>query len=462
MTPGYSSAVKTITISQLAEWCDGKLLQGRPADVCASVSTDSRTLGEGSVFVALKGERYDGHDFIKTAAERRAGVLVASQLTAETVRFPGAIVHVRDTLVALQMLAWRYRQFRKDVFVVGVTGSSGKTSTKDLLAAVLSRRHRVNATKGNLNNHIGLPLTVLATEWADTCGVWEMGMNHPGEIEVLAEIAAPDAAVITNIGVAHLEHMGSREAIALEKGMLVESIRPDGVVVLPAADDFASSLRARSQASVLTVGINDGEVRAENLRQGGSGMLFDLVSEHGRVSVELPLLGEHMVVNALLASAIALNQGISGEEIAAGLSSVQIAGGRLQRKMAGGLALIDDTYNANPDSMRAALATLSTLECHGRRIALLGRMAELGEHAESAHRDIGRAAAAAGISLVLTVGAEAALIAEAAASAGTESLSFADHEEAAAWLKAEASRDDVILLKGSRSAAMEKIIEALG
>lgn len=461
MTPGYSSAVKTITISQLAEWCDGKLLQGRPADVCASVSTDSRTLGEGSVFVALKGERFDGHDFIKTAAERRAGVLVASQLTAETVRFPGAIVHVRDTLVALQMLAWRYRQFRKDVFVVGVTGSSGKTSTKDLLAAVLSRRHRVNATKGNLNNHIGLPLTVLATELTDTCGVWEMGMNHPGEIEVLAEIAAPDAAVITNIGVAHIEHMGSREAIALEKGMLVESIRPDGVVVLPAADDFASSLRARSQAPVLTVGINAGEVRAESLRQGDPGMLFDLVSDHGRVSVQLPLIGEHMVVNALLASAIALHQGISGEEIASGLSGVQIAGGRLQRKTAGGLTLIDDTYNANPDSMRAALATLSTLECRGRRIALLGRMAELGEHAESAHRDIGRAAAAAGLSLVLTVGDEAALIAEAAASAGTESLSFGDHEEAAAWLKSEASRDDLILLKGSRSAAMEKIIEAL-
>lgn len=461
MTPGYSNAVKTITISQLAEWCDGKLLQGRPADVCASVSTDSRTLGEGSVFVALKGERFDGHDFIKTAAERRAGVLVASQLTADTVRFPGAIVHVRDTLVALQMLAWRYRQFRKDVFVVGVTGSSGKTSTKDLLAAALSRRHRVNATKGNLNNHIGLPLTVLATELSDTCGVWEMGMNHPGEIEVLAEIAAPDAAVITNIGVAHIEHMGSREAIALEKGMLVESIRPDGVVVLPAADDFASSLRARSQAPVLTVGINAGEVRAESLRQGGSGMLFDLVSDHGRVSVELPLIGEHMVVNALLASAIALRQGISGEEIASGLSGVQIAGGRLQRKTAGGLTLIDDTYNANPDSMRAALATLSTLECRGRRIALLGRMAELGEHAESAHRDIGRAAAAAGLSLVLTVGDEAASIAEAAASAGTESLSFADHEEAAAWLKSQASRDDLILLKGSRSAAMEKIIEAL-
>lgn len=456
-----ASAVKAITISQLAEWCDGRLLQGRPFDVCASVSTDSRTLAEGSVFVALKGENFDGHDFIGAATERRAGVLVASQLTADTARFPGAIVHVRDTLVALQMLAWRYRQARSDVFAVGVTGSSGKTSTKDLLSSVLSLRYRVNATKGNLNNHIGLPLTVLSTELDQNCGVWEMGMNHHGEIEILAEIASPDAAVITNIGTAHIEHMGSREGIALEKGMLVEAIRPEGYVVLPAGDDFTPLLRERSVAPVITAGIGAGDVRAEQVRQGGRGMLFSLVSDSGRAEVDLPLIGGHMVENALLATAVGLRQGLSPEEVAEGLSSVELAGGRLQRKVVAGLTVIDDTYNANPDSMKAALATLGGLDCAGRRIAVLGRMAELGGHAAAAHREIGEAAARAGISLVVTVGDEASLIAEAFAGQRGRAHAFSNHADAARWLREEATPDDIVLLKGSRSSRMERVIEAL-
>ncbi|MCB1235810.1 MAG: UDP-N-acetylmuramoyl-tripeptide--D-alanyl-D-alanine ligase [Verrucomicrobiae bacterium] len=449
-----------ITLSQFAEWTGGTLIQGVPAALAAPVCTDSRALKAGDVFLALKGENFDGHDFVKDAREKAAAALIVSALNRETESFEGGIVHVRDTLRALRNLAHHYRRSLAGLFAVGITGSNGKTSTKDFVAAVLARRAPVNATRGNLNNHIGLPLTILGTEAGHRFGVWEMGMSHSGEIEVLAEIAAPDAAVVTNIGTAHIEHMGSRAAIAEEKGMLAESVPAGGFVVLNANDPETPAIAGRCRGRVVTAGIEAGEVRGENLAVEGAGMAFDLVvaATGERVRASIPVPGRHMVGNALLAAAVGLEQGLSPAEVAEALSEARLTGGRLQFRESGGLTFLDDSYNANPDSMRAALATLAATPSAGRKAAVLGRMAELGEHEETEHRELGRAVAETGLDLLVAVGETAPLVVE-GAGAGLETRAFEDREAAVDFLKSWARSGDLLLVKGSRSAGMEKVIE---
>lgn len=449
------------TLKQIADWADGRLIQGRPSDRIVCVSTDSRTAGPGDLFVALKGDRFDGHDFIDQVSAQGAVAILVSQLNLATERFPGAIIHVRQPLAALQELALQYRRSLPDLFVVGVTGSNGKTSTKDFLAAVLSRSGNVNATLGNLNNHIGLPLTVLRTAADHVSGVWEMGMSHPGEIEVLAEIARPDAAVITHVGTAHIEHMKTRDAIALEKGMLAEAVSESGFVVLPAADDYAESIARRCRARVIMVGIDCGEVRACDLRTTDRGIRFVIEADQGRAEVDLPVPGRHMVGNALLAAAVGLERGIAMGDVAAALSESRLTAGRLQRRRIAGIDFLDDSYNANPDSMRAAVNTLKGLETPGRRVAVLGRMAELGEHEAMEHTALGDFVADSGIDLLVTVGETAALAAQ-AAGGKMEVHAAADQVAAGAYLGTTLAAGDLVLVKGSRSSAMEKVIAALG
>ena len=284
-------------------------------------------------------------------------------------------------------------------------------------------------------------------------------MSNPGEIEPLAEIAAPDIAVITNVGTAHIEFMKTREAIALEKGMLAEAVPADGCVVLNAADDFTPSLTRRSKASVIAAGIGRGQVRAENLKPRGDGSSFDIVFEGGTFPIELPVPGEHMVANAVLAIAVGLHAGVATDAIAAGLAGVSITGGRLQFRKVNGLSFIDDSYNANPDSMRAALATMRTIDCAGKRVAVVGRMAELGDGSEAAHYDLGKVAASEfDIDAVFTVGKEAAEIARGFADAGgRDARPFATHDECRESIES-LKREDLILVKGSRSSAMERVI----
>ncbi|MCB1086114.1 MAG: UDP-N-acetylmuramoyl-tripeptide--D-alanyl-D-alanine ligase [Verrucomicrobiae bacterium] len=453
--------MQATSLHQIAAWTGGKLIQGVPSDVVTVVSTDSRGLSGGEMFLAIKGERFDGHDFIDQAAEHGAASVMVGQLNLATERFGGGIIHVRNPVTALQELALNYRRARRDVFGVGITGSNGKTSTKDFLTAVLSLAGPVNATIGNLNNHLGLPLTILRTEAEHRAGVWEMGMSHPGEIEVLAEIAAPDAAVITNIGTAHIEHMKSREAIALEKGMLVESIGKDGFVVLPARDDYTPSLASRCRGRVVTAGIGRGDVSATNLCPSAAGTRFQIEARGESVAAELPVPGEHMVGNALLAAAVGLERGLGLREIVEALSRAVVTGGRLQRRVVNGIDFLDDSYNANPDSMRAALRTLMSIDVPGRRLAVLGRMAELGDLESEEHRSLGLFAAESGIDLLVAVGEAGALMIDGAAGA-VNSMGCATHDEAAAKLREELKPGDLVLLKGSRSSAMEKVIEALG
>ncbi len=342
--------------------------------------------------------------------------------------------------------------------MVAVTGSNGKTSVKDFTAAVLGRCHRVSATRGNFNNHIGLPLTVLATRPTDTAAVWEMGMNHAGEIAPLCEIARPEFGIITNVGSAHIEFLGSRRGIAAEKGELARALPEHGALIVPADCDFIDDFRTVSRARVVATGGAGSAVRAENIRPGAAGLCFDLLLEgEAPQGVGLRAPGAHMVANALLAAAAGRELGVPAGEIAAGLSAAELGAGRLRRMMRAGVVIFDDTYNANPESMAAAISTLADaeLENGGRRFIVLGRMGELGAHAAAAHRRTGELAAAAGLRLI-AVGEGAEGLAEGAGGAPH----FPEDAAAAAWLRAELRPGDAVLFKGSRAAAVEGVLSA--
>jgi UDP-N-acetylmuramoyl-tripeptide--D-alanyl-D-alanine ligase len=324
---------------------------------------------------------------------------------------------------------------------------------------VLAARYRVVKTEGNLNNHIGLPLSILAASAADDAAVWEIGMNHPGEIAPLAELARPDLVIITNIGVAHIEYMGSREAIAQEKGVLVEAVGPNGSVILPAGDDFTEVLAGRSRARVVKAGLTGGSVTASDVSMDADGCRFTLQADGDSLPARLPTPGLHMVSNALLAVAAGLEFGLSLEECAEGLASARLTGGRLLRRNIRGVILLDDTYNANPDSMEAALQTLGALPTSGSRIAVLGRMGELGSHSESGYRRVGRIAATTAQTLI-AVGPETAPLSAMAREVGLKQIhETADTEEAAALLRELSREGDIVLVKGSRGARMERVIQ---
>jgi UDP-N-acetylmuramoyl-tripeptide--D-alanyl-D-alanine ligase len=444
------------TIQQIAAWAGGRL-SGAPDAMVRRVVTDSRVVQAGDLFVALKGDRFDGHDFIAAVMAQGAAGCLVQEGCGE--RPPGlTAVEVGDTLAALQHLAGAWRS-TLPVRVVGITGSSGKTSTKDFTHAILSNRLSGWCTQGNLNNHIGVPLTLLAGGIGDAFAVVEMGMNHAGEIAPLAAMARPEVGIITNIGVAHIEYLGSREAIAREKGALVAALPARGVAVLPAEDDFLPLLEELSSARILTAGLGRGDVQAVDVAPVGGGSRFGLIYEGQRVEVELGVAGLHMVRNAALAAAAALALDLPLEAAAEGLRGMKLTKGRMERRMIRGVEFLDDTYNANPDSMKAALATLAQWPAQGRRIAVLGRMGELGSHARDGHVAVGRAAGA-GIDWLLTVGPEADWIAAAAREEGClEVAHFEDTTTAARALAAAVEEGDVVLVKGSRSARMERVLE---
>jgi UDP-N-acetylmuramoyl-tripeptide--D-alanyl-D-alanine ligase len=444
-----------IDASTLARHAGGELTAGRGDVRANAVSTDTRTVPAGSVFFALRGERFDANDFAPQAIEAGASIAVVERWDGDCPEH-AAVIKVADSLSALQRFAAWYRR-QRELPVVGITGSNGKTSTKDFTAAVLSRAYPVCATRGNFNNHIGVPLSVLTLEESHGAAVFEMGMNHPGEIAPLCEIAKPNLGIITNIGTAHIEFLGSREAIAEEKGALARSLPEDGALFLPVGCDFHDYFKRRTRARVITVGNGRGLVRAENLRQDEGRSSFTLVID-GKPSaeVDLPVTGRHMVTNALLAAGAGWFLGMEPEAIAAGLSSTRLTSGRLRRFISGGITIFDDTYNANPESMAAAIDTLAETPVRngsGRRIAVLGRMGELGTHAAEAHLKVGRLAASRGLQ-VIAVGEGSEGIAEGAGNAEH----FPDEAAAAAWLAGHAKPGDVVLFKGSRSAAVERVM----
>jgi UDP-N-acetylmuramoyl-tripeptide--D-alanyl-D-alanine ligase len=450
----------SLSLSQVAKFADGSISADDTSIRVSRVSTDSRTLQSGDLFVPLRGENFDGHKFVEQAAERGAAGAMVEKNWKGTAPKNFALIRVADTLVGYQTLAANYRA-SLPLKVIAITGSNGKTSTKDFVAATLAKKFRVTKTEGNFNNHVGLPQTMLAANAEDQIAVWEIGMNHPGEVAALAKLAAPDVAIVTNVGIAHIEFMGSREAIAEEKGALAEAIGESGSVILNADDPFSETIAKRTRAKIILAGIENGSVRAGEVSQSATGSEFTILEGAHRCRAQLPVPGMHMVQNAMLAVAAGRAFGLSLEECALGLASTPLTKARLQIKEINGIQFIDDSYNANPDSMKAALRTLIELDADGRRIAVLGEMGELGAESESGHREVGECAAELNVDELIAVGATAAAIARAAEKAGLEKSVAVDSPEEAAELLAEsASPGDLILIKGSRSARMERVLEA--
>jgi len=448
-----------LSTEQIAQFAGAVSQNGPSGRLIANLSTDSRTVQPGELFVALRGENFDGHKFVEQATQRgAAGAIVETKWTSKaSPDFP--LLRVADTLVAYQQIAAHYRR-SLGIKVVAITGSNGKTSTKDFTASVLAHRFRVAKTEGNFNNHVGLPRTMLEATARDQIGVWEIGMNHPGEIAPLAQLAQPEVAIITNVGIAHLEFMGTRDAIAREKGDLAAAVPTGGTVILNRGDEFADAIAQRTSARVIFAGIDRGEVQAREIVQTAEGAEFTVLEGAHRCHAVLPVPGMHMVQNALLAIAAGRVFGLSLEECAAGLAAAPITKARLQIKNIGGVQFIDDSYNANPDSTKAALRTLAELETDGQRIAVLGQMAELGAESAQGHREVGEVAASLGIDRLISLGKGSAEIARAARAAGlTNSSTLASAEEVAELLCDAAHPGDLVLIKGSRSARTERVLE---
>lgn len=454
--------MKPTPLRTLAEWSGGALIQGRPGAFVEGVATDSRNVAPTDLFVALKGERFDAHDFLAQVSDANAAAMLVSSLPGETESFGGGVIFVRDTLKALQDIARKYRKACRDLTVVGITGSNGKTSTKDFLASVLEQAGGVSGTAGNLNNHIGVPLTILSTAPDSRFGVWEMGMNHSGEIEVLTEIAAPDAAVITHIGTAHIEHLETRDAIAEEKSQLPRAVPGDGYCVMPCRDDYYEYMAGAVDCEMIPVGGENGRVRAESVRTSEDGKaVFRMVSDFADpVEVTLPVRGDHMVQNALLAAAVGFREGLAVEAVAFGLEQARLTGGRLEERDLHGVTVLDDSYNANPDSMRAAIRTVAEADAPGKRVAVLGFMGELGSIEKEAHLELGKFVACQGIDVLVTVGQRARNIHDGAREIETREH-FSTHEEAAGFLESILQPGDLVLFKGSRAADMGKVLELL-
>ena len=449
-----------LSILQIAKLAEAKVETDDGKTSIERISTDSRTIKDGELFVALRGENFDGHKFVEDVAKRGAAGAIVDPKWKGKVPNKFALVRASDTLLAYQNLATNYRK-SLSLKVVAITGSNGKTSTKDFCASVLGRKFRVTKTQGNFNNHVGLPRTILETTSEHEVGVWEIGMNHPGEVAPLAKIAAPDAAIITNIGVAHIEFMGTREAIAREKGALAEAVDSEGTVILNADDPFSEGIAKRTRARVVLAGINNGVLRATEIEQSASGSEFTILEGGHRCRARLSVPGLHMVQNALLAVAAGRAFGVLLEECAVGLATAPLTKARLQIKEINGVQFLDDSYNANPDSMKAALRTLMELDADGRRIAVLGEMRELGAESQRGHEEVGEEAAALGVDQLIGIGEMGGIISGAAKKAGLEKSDTAESTSEAADLLIDiAEPGDLILIKGSRLARTEDVIAA--
>ena len=413
---------------------------------------DTRTLPAGALFVALPGTRVDGHDFVERARECGA----AAALVSRPVATPLPVIRVVDTREALGRLAahWRGR-FR--IPLVGVTGSTGKTTVKEMTAAVLRGVGPTLATEGNLNNDIGVPLTLARLGPEHRFAVVEMGANHPGEIAGLCAIARPRVGVVTHCAPAHLEGFGSVEGVARAKGELFAALPADGTAVVNADDAYAGLwIRTSAAGRRLTFGLEAVADVTGRWEPRDTGSQVHLVTPAGEADLRLALPGRHNVMNALAAAAVALALDVPLDAVVRGLESVRPVRGRLQVREARGLRVLDDTYNANPGSVAAALAVLATSP--GRRWLVLGDMGELGAESAELHRRMGRLAREAGVDRLWTLGALAALAAE---SFGEGGRSFPSHAALAEALRTEAGPPATILVKGSRSMTMERVVEAL-
>ena len=455
-------------VEDLCRFTHGELLRGRPDQCFHRTVIDSREIDPNALFVAIVGERHDAHRFVEEVLARgSAGVLIQSDHMDDTIGpSDGFVVHVPDTTLALADLARGHRQGFSGP-LIGITGSNGKTTTKELCASILRRSGPTLATEGNLNNRFGVPLTLLRRESQHVFAIVEMGMNHRGEIATLAAIAEPTIGILTNVGSAHIEFLGSRENIAIEKGDLLAALPADGIAVVGRDEPLAFAQAERTRGRVLCFGQSrEADLCASGIRfVDASAFVFDLATPFGRGEIRVPGLAPTIVENALAAAGGAFAAGASFEDVALGLAGHSGVAGRMQpRLLAGDILVIDDSYNANPQSMQNALETLASLPTSGRRHAVLGEMGELGPQTASAHQEAGRLAGALALDGLFVLGASAELVAEGARSAGMPRDRIhigSSHETLAETLRRRLSKGDRILVKGSRAAAMERVISAL-
>ncbi|MFS0727605.1 UDP-N-acetylmuramoyl-tripeptide--D-alanyl-D-alanine ligase [Paenibacillus sp. 1P07SE] len=461
------------SIAELAALCGGRLSSADQAAAeirCAGVSTDTRTIGPGQLFVPLKGERYDGHAYAAAARKRGAAAALWQQdrqLPAELAGWP--VILVEDTLAALQRLAAGYRR-ELPVRIVGITGSNGKTTTKDMVAAALATVFRVHKTSGNLNNHIGLPLTVLEMDASTEAAVLEMGMSGFGEIRLLSEIAHPDLAIITNIGDAHMQQLGSRQGIAKAKLEIADGLKSGGTLILngdePLLAEDAVSLPEGIR--VLRFGQqpgNDYIVQPQRMDAASSSLRISYDSET-TPELTVPAAGVHNMMNAAAAVAAALQLGAAIDRIAAGLAGMQLSAMRIEKIEAyNGATVLNDAYNASPTAMRAAIDLVEQLQGYRCKWLVLGDMLELGDQEEEMHREVGRYITPAKADRVLTFGTLGACIADGAAAAFAAEpqavRAFDDKQALGAWLRSQLSPEDLVLVKGSRGTRMEQIVQAI-
>ncbi len=447
----------------------GERLMGEPSQKFQGVSINSRTLQSGELFVCIQGDRFDGHEFLNDAIEKQAaGVMISdrAKLKESLAQQAGLFaVAVPDTLHALQELAGYHRdQF--SVHMIGVTGTNGKSTTKEMIASVVKMKYPTLKTEGNLNNHIGVPLTLLELKKSHEAAVVEMGMSASGEIKRLAEIAKPKIGVITNISKAHMLQLKTLKDIQAAKGELFESLDKESTAIVNADDPLVYELAEKLRAGIITFGINkQADIRATDIRPSErSGYDFTLNILNKTIPVHLPFLGRFNIYNALAAAAVGHALDISPGLIKTGLGVEHKLSQRGEMVRYGELEVLDDTYNANPQSMREAMQTLKEHTAEGRKFLVIGDMLELGDGERSAHQQLGNEAAGHGFDFLVTVGELAGIAGNAAVESGMtkdQVHCFDSHVAAAEFLKATALPGDCLLFKGSRGSHMEKVLEDL-
>ena len=450
-----------LPLSRIAEFLSAQLTGGDPNLVASGYSIDSRTIRPGEVFFAVKGDRFDGHDFVPQALGNGAVAAVIAREHQPAVAKEAsatALLVVEDTLAALQSLAAAVRRLWGKP-LVAVTGSAGKTTTKEAIAHVLASKFNVYKSSGNFNNHFGLPLMLLKLEPEHDIAVVELGMSHAGEITALARIAQPDVGVVTNVAPVHLEFFDSIAGIARAKYELIESLPEKGTAILNADDEFVSQFGRKFRGKVVTYGFSPAaSVRAENFEgRGEQGSKFGVLVNGERESVLVPLVGKHNALNALAAIAVALEQGMTLPQASAALASLAPADKRGEVVRIGNITVVNDCYNSNPKALMAMVDALAEMPAQ-RRIVIAGEMLELGPQAEQMHREAGRHIAEMKIDFLLGVRGLAQAMVEAEMQSGGQGQFVATPEEAGEWLAENARAGDLVLLKASRGVKLEKAL----
>jgi UDP-N-acetylmuramoyl-tripeptide--D-alanyl-D-alanine ligase len=474
--------VETRSLKWIAEACGAEIIGGAADSEVKAVCTDSRAAKAGDLFFAIKGDKFDGHDFVAEVAVKNVAAIVVEKKKVPSFVLNCPLLAVKDVRAALGRLAAAYRrEFSLPVIAVG--GSNGKTTVKELLASVLRQKFSTLWSEASFNNDIGVPMTLLRLEKSHQAAVLEAGTNHPGELAPLVKMIAPKFGIITSIGREHLEFFGDVAGVAQEEGWLAELLPADGKLFLNGDSEWSDKIAARTKAQVIRVGLGEkNDWRAKKIRLDKNGVTFSVAalcerrvggeeerrsqtaatSEDFSGECRVSLLGKHQAVNALFAAAVGAGLGLTRDEIRDGLVACPPAKMRLNFWEANGVRVLDDSYNANADSTVAALETLCGLPLQGRRVAVLGDMAELGAHSAAAHAEVGRRAAELAVGQLFAVGRMAAVTAQAARDAGLMRVfEFAEVEAALGVVRSFVKPGDVVLLKASRAARLERIAEML-